>query len=67
MRSPQLEAFCRQYNASTLAEIHASFCNKDKIAAIIEKQRFLSYPNGQSVNGLICMRDMDQHLKVSNS
>ncbi|OJJ78603.1 uncharacterized protein ASPGLDRAFT_1510767, partial [Aspergillus glaucus CBS 516.65] len=29
LRNPQLEAFCQQYNASTLAEIHSSFCNKD--------------------------------------
>ncbi|KAG2001441.1 hypothetical protein GB937_010175 [Aspergillus fischeri] len=37
LQSPQLEAFCEQYNASTLAEIHSSFCNKDRITIIIQK------------------------------
>ncbi|BCR90626.1 uncharacterized protein ACHE_60512A [Aspergillus chevalieri] len=63
LRNPQLEEFCRQYNASTLAEIHSSFCNKDRIAAIIQKQRLISYPNGQDINGLIFLQNTDQHLK----
>lgn len=67
LRNPQLEEFCRQYNASTLAEIHSSFCNKDRIAAIIQKQRLISYPNGQDINGLIFLQNTDRHLKVSTS
>jgi hypothetical protein len=63
LRSPQLEAFCQQYNASTFAEIHSSFCNKDRITAIIQKQQLLSYPNGQDINGLIFLQRMDQHIK----
>ena len=65
LRTPQLETFCRQYNASTLAEIHSSFCNKDRIAAIIQKQRLLSYPNGQDINGLLFLQGIDQHMRVS--
>jgi hypothetical protein len=64
LRNPQLEAVCQQYNASTLTEIHSSFCNKDRIAAIIQKQRLLSYPNGQDINGLIFLENTDQHIKV---
>ncbi|ODM21423.1 hypothetical protein SI65_02267 [Aspergillus cristatus] len=63
LRNPQLEAFCQQHNASTLTEIHSSFCNKDRIAAIIQKQRLLSYPSGQDVNGLIFLENTDQHIK----
>ncbi|BCR91198.1 uncharacterized protein ACHE_70041S [Aspergillus chevalieri] len=59
LRSPQLEAFCQQYGASTLAEIHSSFCNKDRIATIIQKQRLLSYPNGQDINGLLFLQNRD--------
>lgn len=65
LRNPQLEAFCQQYSASTLAEIHSSFCNKDRISAIIQKERLLSYPNGQDINGLIFLQNIDQSMRVS--
>jgi hypothetical protein len=64
LRNPQLEEFCRQYGASTLAEIHKSFSNKDRISAIIQKQRLLSYPQGQYVNGLIFLKQIDNSIKV---
>lgn len=67
LRSPQLEAFCQQYGASTLAEIHSSFCNKDRIATIIQKQRLLSYPNGQDINGLLFLQNRDSLINVSGS
>jgi hypothetical protein len=64
LRNPQLEAFCQQYNASTLAEIHSSFRNKDRIATIIQKQRLLSYPNGQDIDGLIFLQNTNQNITV---
>ncbi|EAA67000.1 hypothetical protein AN8575.2 [Aspergillus nidulans FGSC A4] len=63
LRSPQLEAFCEQYNTSTLAEIHISFCNKDRISAILQKQRLLAYPNGQDIDGVIFLQQSNQHIK----
>lgn len=65
LRSPQLEAFCAQYNAYTLTDIHPSFCNKDRIAAIIQKQRLNLYPRGQDINGLIFLQNIDPNIKVS--
>src|SRR5699024_5520704 len=65
LRNPQLETFCQQYSASTLAEIHSSFCNKDRISTIIQKERLLSYPNGQDINGLIFLQNVDQNVRVS--
>lgn len=65
LRNPQLEDFCRAHGASTLAEIHASFCNKDRISAIIQKQRLLSYPQGQYINGLLFLKQIDNTAGVS--
>lgn len=65
LQNLQLETFCWEHSASTLAELHPSFANKDKIAAIIQKQRFLSYPSGQDINGLIFLKNIDQGLNVS--
>jgi hypothetical protein len=67
LRSPQLETFCEQYNASTLSEIHTSFCNKDRIAAIIQKQRLLSYPGGQEIDGLIVLQTTEGFLQVNSN
>ncbi|OJJ94572.1 hypothetical protein ASPACDRAFT_37780, partial [Aspergillus aculeatus ATCC 16872] len=61
--NPQLEDFCRQYNASTLTELHPSFCNKDKISLIIQKQRLLTNPNGQDVDGLIFLLNIDPFIR----
>ncbi|EAW25652.1 uncharacterized protein NFIA_044710 [Aspergillus fischeri NRRL 181] len=63
LRSPELEALCQQYNASTPAEIHASFSNTDRISAIIQKQRLLSYPAGQSFNGVIYLYNTNPFIK----
>ena len=65
LRNPQLEDFCQEYGASTLAEIHKSFSNKDKISTIIQKQRLLSNPQGQYINGLIFLQEIDNSIKVS--
>ncbi|KAG2001619.1 hypothetical protein GB937_010062 [Aspergillus fischeri] len=65
LRSPELEALCQQYNASTPAEIHASFSNTDRISAIIQKQRLLSYPAGQSFNGVIYLYNTNPFIKVT--
>lgn len=51
--SPQFQAFCRQYNASTLGDIHPSLANSDTIRAIIAKQHLLAYPAGQGINGVL--------------
>ncbi|EYE90406.1 uncharacterized protein EURHEDRAFT_417473 [Aspergillus ruber CBS 135680] len=63
LRSPELEAFCQQYNASTPAEIHASLSNTDRISAIIQKQRLLSYPAGQNFNGVIYLYNTNPFIK----
>lgn len=63
LRSPELEAFCQQYNASTPAEIHASLSNIDRISAIIQKQRLLTYPEGQDFNGVVYISNINPTLK----
>jgi hypothetical protein len=64
LRSPELETFCQQYNALSPAEIHASFSNIDRISAIIQKQRLLTYPAGQHFNGVIYLYNTDPLMKV---
>lgn len=64
IRSPELESFCRQYDAYSLAEIHASFSNVDRISAIIQKQRLMTYPAGQHFNGVIYLYNTDPFIKV---
>ncbi|EYE90581.1 uncharacterized protein EURHEDRAFT_466851, partial [Aspergillus ruber CBS 135680] len=63
LRSPELEAFCSQYNASTPAEIHTSFSNLDRISAIIQKQRLLSYPAGQGYNGVLYIYNTNPFIR----
>lgn len=64
IRSPELESFCQQYDAYSLAEIHASFSNVDRISAIIQKQRLMTYPAGQHFNGVIYLYNTDPFIKV---
>jgi hypothetical protein len=46
-------------------ELHLNLTNKDNISAVIQKQRLLSYKNGQDINGLIFLKNIDQGLNVS--
>jgi hypothetical protein len=64
-KSPELEAFCQQYNASPPAEIHALFLNIDCITAIIQKQCLLSYPAGQYFNRVIYLYNTSHFIQVS--
>jgi hypothetical protein len=57
--------FCNKHNTSTLQEIHASFNNVDRIGALIQKQRLLSYPAGQGYNGLLFELQQNPKIKVS--
>jgi hypothetical protein len=65
LQSPELKAFCQQYNASTPAEIHALFLNIDRISAIIQKQHLLSYPAGQHFNRVIYLYNTNHFIQVS--
>lgn len=65
LRSSLLRDFCRQYNGSTLSQIHQSFANQDRIAAIIAKEKALSFPEGKHVNGVVCKHDRDPEYRVS--
>lgn len=40
--------FCKTYNKKTLAEVHASLVNRDRIGLILEKHRSIHYPLGSS-------------------
>ncbi|THC91582.1 hypothetical protein EYZ11_008950 [Aspergillus tanneri] len=53
----------KNYSTGSRPKFDYSFCNKDRIATIIQKQRLLSYPNGQDINGLIFLQEIDQHVK----
>lgn len=64
MCSPELEQFCLQYNALTPAEIHTSFSNIDRISAIIQKQRIIQYPAGQSYNGVVYLYNTNPLIQV---
>ncbi|OQD70543.1 hypothetical protein PENANT_c255G11182 [Penicillium antarcticum] len=64
LMSPKLKAFCAQFNAFSLQEVHESLGNMDRIAAIIKKERLLTFPQGQGINGLLFQwRNNDRKLK----
>ncbi|KAG2000771.1 hypothetical protein GB937_010853, partial [Aspergillus fischeri] len=63
LRSPELEAFCQEYGVLTPAEVHSAFTNTDRISAIIQKQRLLSYPAGQNFNGVIYLYNTHPFIK----
>ncbi|KAJ5316796.1 hypothetical protein N7508_001304 [Penicillium antarcticum] len=60
LMSPELKAFCAQFNALSLNEIHGSLGNMGRIAAIIQKERLLAYPQGQGKNGLLFQWQINQ-------
>jgi hypothetical protein len=64
LRSPELQKFCKELGTQTLPELHPSFANLDHIRAILKKQRLLSYPKGQGVNGLIFEMKKRPEMKV---
>jgi len=49
LQSPHLIEFCHRFKGSTLQDVHKSLANQDKIQALIEKQKALSYPFGQDI------------------
>ncbi|EAW17145.1 uncharacterized protein NFIA_005070 [Aspergillus fischeri NRRL 181] len=63
LRSPELEAFCQEYGVLTPAEVHSAFTNTDRISAIIQKQRLLSYLAGQNFNGVIYLYNTHPFIK----
>lgn len=65
LRSPQLEDFCGQFGASTLAEVHRSLSNKSKIGACVQQARLFFYPEGQDLNGVVFLQNTNPLIKVS--
>ncbi|KAK2793175.1 hypothetical protein FQN52_001823 [Onygenales sp. PD_12] len=63
LKSPALQAFCHKYDAQSLAEIHTSFSNMDRFRAMIQKQRLLAFPAGQSYNGVLFELERNPALK----
>ncbi|CBF78887.1 predicted protein [Aspergillus nidulans FGSC A4] len=59
LRSPALKQFCQKYNGQTLSQIHNSFVNQDRFAAIIAKEKALLYPKGRGLAGVRC--ELDRH------
>ncbi|KAF1814376.1 hypothetical protein P152DRAFT_413142 [Eremomyces bilateralis CBS 781.70] len=51
-----MQRFCTQHQGTSLADVHQSFSNLDKISALIKKQRLLSYPFGQSIAAVIILQ-----------
>jgi hypothetical protein len=64
LKSPALQAFCKQYNTQTLPELHHSFSNMDRFSAILRKKRLLEYPAGQSYNGVFFEKERNPAIKV---
>ncbi|KAL2178405.1 uncharacterized protein P884DRAFT_198354, partial [Thermothelomyces heterothallicus CBS 202.75] len=48
LRNPMVEEFCKLYHKKTLAEVHTSLVNRDRIGLIIQKHRSIHYPLGSS-------------------
>ncbi|KAJ5195005.1 uncharacterized protein N7498_008443 [Penicillium cinerascens] len=63
LRSPALREFCQQHKCKTLSQIHSSFAKIDKVAALLWKQRALSYPYGKGIAGLRHQLDVKPDLK----
>ncbi|KAF1808089.1 hypothetical protein P152DRAFT_256707 [Eremomyces bilateralis CBS 781.70] len=53
MQSEALRDFCLQYNKASLAEVHQSFGNMDRISALIRKERLLLNPHGTHFQGVV--------------
>jgi hypothetical protein len=51
--SPEHKEFLRRYGAQSLAEIHRSLANEDRIGAIIRKERLLHFPLGTGLKGAL--------------
>lgn len=52
LKNPLLVEFCKEFNGKSLADVHKSLVNMDKISLIIKKQKLLAYPYGQHIAGL---------------
>ncbi|KAJ5439313.1 uncharacterized protein N7458_010311 [Penicillium daleae] len=63
LASPELQRFCEQHQHHTLTELHVSFVNTDRLGAIIRKHRLLSFPQGQSLNGVLFERDRNSEMR----
>jgi hypothetical protein len=63
--SPALRELCQSYATKTLAEIHDSLQNTDRISAVIRKQKLLDFPQGQDLNGVIFEIEKNESFAVS--
>lgn len=70
LRSPIIQEFCRAFNKRTLAEVHTSLVNRDRISLILQKHRSIHYPLGSSRLAAAYewqLRHRGQADRVSNS
>ena len=62
--SPELKRFCAEHESYSLPQIHQSFVNTDRIAAVIRKDQLLHYPEGRGLNGVIFERKTKAEIRV---
>ncbi|OJJ04472.1 hypothetical protein ASPVEDRAFT_43949 [Aspergillus versicolor CBS 583.65] len=62
LESPEVAEFCRQHNASSLAEIHPSLANNDVITRLIRKQRLEREAAEEDINSLIRSKETDEDM-----
>ena len=41
LKHPEMRRFCERYQGTTIVDVHKSFANLDKIAALLTKERIL--------------------------
>ncbi|BCR90382.1 uncharacterized protein ACHE_60268A [Aspergillus chevalieri] len=63
LKSPALQQFCHDNNAFTLADVHQSLNNTDRVTAIIQRQKLLHFPEGQHYNGVAFEMQINPQIK----
>lgn len=49
--SPQVAALCRKHGELSINALHQSLTVEDRVAALLRKQKLLTYPEGSSLAG----------------
>ena len=49
LKHPEMQRFCELHQGTTVIDVHQSFANLDKIAALLAKERILQYPHGTGI------------------
>lgn len=53
LNSPALDAFLKNQGYRSVEDLHLAFANKDRISAIIKRERLIKFPYGGGLQGVV--------------